>query len=301
MLGSHKEVCEIPEWRLAVDPDGLVDCFVSMSGSWSPLLFSTQFKRLESLLDKLGDNGRALKFYRRILHALKLNSVFGLSLDVPYGSVSVSDFCPKYKELVNDLLCCLRDFSYCGTWTGSPFMTASNITIGRPIERKDLARVLGGFYRAVAYETLRASNKRYYLEKNTWYPLVFDQFLELIPECKLINIWRDPRDVVCSMVSQRWAPSNYIDAAKYLRMIMDRWYIVRQQLPDTSFIDVRYEDLVTQTEKTLDQITSFSGLPLATKPYDLSSRSIGRWKHELTRSQVSEIQPFIARELAGYV
>lgn len=299
LLGRHPKVCEVPEWRLPVDPGGLVDFYVAMSSAWTPLLFDAHYRRLSTLLRQVGPKGALAGLYRRAVHRAGLARRISLNLDLPYGAVDASRFCPGYPQLAQALLDNLRSLEYRAIWTGSPFLSNGRTALGGPFEPEVLAAILGGFYRQVAQGTLQAHGGEHYLEKNTWYPLVFDRFLELVPEARLINIWRDPRDVVCSMVEQRWAPNDPLSAARYYRAIMDRWYAVRSQLPAGSYLDVSYEELVAKPEDVLERITAFAGIPFIPGPYGLFAGTIGRWQRGLRPGQVERILPYLAPELEG--
>lgn len=297
LLGRHPKVCEVPEWRLPVDPGGLVDFYVAVSAAWTPLLFDAHYRRLAVLLRQVGSKGVLASLYRRAVHGSGLARRVSLNLDLPYGAVDASLFCPGYPQLAEALLDNLRSLEYRAVWTGSPFLSDGRTVLGGPFKPEALAAILGSFYRQVVQGTLQAHGGEHYVEKNTWYPLVFDRFLELVPEARLVNIWRDPRDVVCSMVEQRWAPSDLLSAARYYRAIMDRWYAVRSQLPVGSFLDVFYEELVTKPEDVLERIAAFAGIPLSPGPYGLSAGSIGRWQRGLRPGQVEQILPYFASEL----
>lgn len=299
LLGRHPKVCEVPEWRLPVDPGGLVDFYVALGAAWTPLLFDAHYRRLASLLRQVGPKGALASLYRRVVHGSGLARHVSLSLDLPYGAVDASLFCPGYQQLAQALLDDLRSLEYRAIWTGSPFLANGRTALGGPFAPEVLAAVLGGFYRGVVKETLQAHGGEHYVEKNTWYPLVFDRFLELVPEARLINIWRDPRDVVCSMLEQRWAPNGPLSAARYYRAIMDRWYAVRHQLPVDSFLDVSYEELVIEPEGILERITAFAGIPLSPGPCELSASSIGRWQRGLRPAEMKQILPYLAPELDG--
>jgi hypothetical protein len=297
LLGRHRSICEVPEWRLPVDPDGLVDFYVNVTSAWTPLSFDARYRALARLLGSVGPKGSFTSMYRRVVHRARLDGTVGRNLDVAYGAVDASRFCPNYPELAAALLNELRAFHYKATWTGSPWLSDGRMVLGGPFEPDRLAAILGGFYRKIVAGALRARGAEHYLEKNTWYPLVFDRFLDLVPDARLISISRDPRDVVCSMAEQRWAPSDLVDTARYYRAIMDRWYAVRARLPVGSYLEVNYEELVAHPETELARITDFAGIPLAEGPYGLSAAAVGRWQRVLGAADLDRIAPYIAPEL----
>ncbi len=298
LLGRHPDVFEAPEWRLPVDPGGLVDFHTRLSGAWTPLLFDRCYRDLERILLQIGPKSPLQRAYRRLVHGLGLVARLARNPDIAYGAVDAAAFCPVFPSLSEDLLHRLRTLEYQAFWTGSPWLSQGRCALGDPLASAELAAVLGDFYRGVVAGALAASGCVHYLEKNTWYPLVFDRFLQIVPEARLVVIHRDPRDVVCSLMEQRWAPGEPVAAARYFRSIMDRWYQVRDSLPTGRYIEVAYEDLVQHPESVLAQVAGFSGLPLAPGPYGLRADTVGRWRRSLTPAHLRGIEPYITPELA---
>lgn len=301
LMGRHEDVCEVPEWRLPVDPGGLADFYVSVTGVWTPLTYDAQYRRLATMLKAVGPKNGWQRTYLRFINAVRATSCSSFNLGFAYGAVDAGRFCPSYETLAEKLLCDLKNFSYRSMWTGTPWLSSGNTVAAGPFDRDDLAGILGRFYRDVVADTLRARHKEHYLEKNTWYPLVFDSFLKIVPEAKLICIHRDPRDVVLSMSQQRWAPQNLVGAAQYYRAIMDRWYAVRSMLPPGSYREVHFEDLVMTPETTLPQLADFAGIPLAKGPWHVNPGAIGRWEGRWSTAERQSVESFLHPELdAGF-
>ena len=294
MLGRHEAVCEMPEWRVPVDPGGLVDFFVGERYAPTPLAFDKRLKDLKRLLQAVGPKPQSQLLYRRLLHASGLARFpFSRNWDIAYGQVDVSRACPSYMTLVQQLIDELSAFHYRASWTGSAFAEENSLGFPSPEVENGFQRLLGGFFRSVVKEALANQGKDFYLEKNTWYPLVFDHFHELVPEAKLVVIRREPKDVICSLIHQRWAPSDIEQATKYYLQLENRWLQVRDKVPQGSFIEVVYEHLVREPDRVLDEISRFSKLPLHQEPFQLSEKSIGRWKVDLSREQIKLVDQLL--------
>ena len=69
---AHPEVAKIPEWRFAVDPDGILDFYSSLSQNWSPHLFDVKLKRLYKLLQQTGQQNIPAKYFRLLLRRLHI-------------------------------------------------------------------------------------------------------------------------------------------------------------------------------------------------------------------------------------
>ena len=294
LLGRHEAVCESPEWRVPVDPGGLVDFYVGETGAWSPLLFDARLRALRRVLQAVSAKPGWLHWYRRALHASGLAKAQGRNLDVAYGQMDVTRFCPNFEELARELLVRLEVFRYQAVWTGSSFLDDGSLTFGGPFDSIELRDLLGDFFRGVASSAAAHASAQHYVEKNTWYPLVFDRFLELVPEARLVVIRRDPRDVVCSLMEQRWAPSELDSAAHYYTKLDQRWAHVRKHLTTDVYLEVEYEELVENPEMVLTSIGEFAGIPIAQGPYGLSAKSIGRWRNNLTPTQIERLGALLA-------
>ena len=142
------------------------------------------------------------------------------------------------------------------------------------------------------------------LEKNPAQTSDLPRLLKVFPEMRVITALRDPRDVVLSVYFQN-IPLNSVRFysleafAKAYASMMDSWLLVREW-QGFSWIETRYEDTVSDTEKEGRRVTEFLGLRWhedqelffdaakkrqlyaptyhdVTKP--IYSRSVGRWRN----------------------
>jgi len=82
---------------------------------------------------------------------------------------------------------------------------------------------------------------------------------ELLPEAYFIHIIRDGRDVALSTKDLWFGPDSVEGAARrWRRGIEIAW---RQSRKLTHYLEIRYEDLVSDTEHTLRKISNFVNLP----------------------------------------
>jgi tetratricopeptide (TPR) repeat protein len=85
-----------------------------------------------------------------------------------------------------------------------------------------------------------------------------------LPAAKFIRIKRDPRDLAWSIYRRRFAKGRHWtyhpdDIARVLRahnLLCDRW----AELFSDRFLTIAYEDLVTDTQKTVTEIARFAGV-----------------------------------------
>ncbi len=82
-----------------------------------------------------------------------------------------------------------------------------------------------------------------------------------LPEARFINLIRDGRDVALSLNEVSWGPGGITESAsKWVRELT----LARQRsarLRKGTYLEVRYEDLVTEPEPVLRQVAEFVRLP----------------------------------------
>jgi hypothetical protein len=93
----------------------------------------------------------------------------------------------------------------------------------------------------------------------------------VLPEARFIHLIRDGRDVALSMMGMSWGPSSVEAAARRWRKRIMR---AREQVPRVKhYIEVRYEDLIADTEPTLRRVCEFIELPFDEAMLDYHERA----------------------------
>jgi hypothetical protein len=87
----------------------------------------------------------------------------------------------------------------------------------------------------------------------------FDRLRFLWPDARYIHLVRDPRDVARSVVQKGWA-GNVYQGSEFWLDAERCWDALVRSLGDGRAIEVRYEELVTQTEQVLSALCKFIGV-----------------------------------------
>jgi len=145
------------------------------------------------------------------------------------------------------------------------------------------------------------------IDKNPSLTVFIPFFLRVFPELKLLVPLRDPRDVLLSCYSQ-YLPLNAWSvqflsletAAKRFANVLRYWVQMREMIPTSSWLELKYEDLVTESEQQLRRVLEFLQLPWDGSTLDYHNRpqvavhnaptyadvrrapyrrSIGRWRN----------------------
>jgi len=148
----------------------------------------------------------------------------------------------------------------------------------------------------------------------------FSQIHQISPQSPLLHIIRDGRDVVRSLLNQNWTDGtgkplamcyDPTAAAKYWRQVVKRGRDAAESSKSLNgrYLEVRYEDLVSSTERTARRIINHLGEPwdpVVLSFYQkenpehcrhihrpISNSSVGKWRDELSVDMKKSIKPII--------
>lgn len=292
IIALHPQAASLPfEYRFIIDPDGLVDFYASSAATWSPYLADRRLKRLQRFLNRLTDE----RLHHRVLSNLiqRLNPSGKLLSPRSYHGWELKRHLPNFERHAETLISNLVEFSFPACWVGTEsYERSPRIHHVSPKSREELAQILGDFIRSVVFDLLEETGKDFFVEDNTWNVLFAKEILEMLPNAKIIHVYRDPRDVVASFSHQRWSPTDKRQAAQWYKAMMTRWFDIRSTLPPKSYYELSLEELVTTPEKTVKEICHFSEIDFdeTMVQIDLSHSHSGRWETEFSREEKALVQ-----------
>ena len=176
------------------------------------------------------------------------------------------------------------------------------------------------------------------LEKNPRHSLQIPFLRAIWPDCRIVHIVRDGRDVTCSLMpgigGEAWShlkpPCWRILQTSYqgLERCAHFWHIVMgylvAELEEGSFMQIRYEDLLEHPEAVIGQVLDYVSLPwtdeislaceqitdridptipgLTTWCRNDHTKRIGRWHENMTEADIERVMPILAPmlERLGY-
>jgi hypothetical protein len=304
LLTKHPQVASLPfEYRFIIDPDGIVDFYRSYAAIWTPYLADRKLKRLETLLNTLADEPIGHRLVGNLIRRLDPR---GRTFSPrQYHGWHLDEHLPDFRQLSHELLAELRAFAFPACWVGTESYTRRpRVYHAGPRSREELASILGGYVCQVIGRFLTKQNKQFFVEDNTWNILVARELIELVPQAKILHVYRDPRDVVASFMQQRWSPGSVREASLWYDSMMKHWFTVRAGLPPGRWYEFSLENLVSETEQVVSEMCCFSGIPYdpVLLTTDLSKSHGGRWRRDLTREQQQVAEKVLADVLAelGY-
>lgn len=153
------------------------------------------------------------------------------------------------------------------------------------------------------YRKAATEQQPYFLDKTPRYHLIAEEIMRLFPQGKFVFLWRNPVSVVASLLTmdeeERWNLPHYkIDLYKGLDRLVHAF-----SQSDVPVHSIHYEDLITDTEQTVQGVFSYLDLdyeaniiatfdevqlegqlgdPTGTKEYSaISSAPLHKWKNVL--------------------
>ena len=321
VFARHPDVAAaVTETRFLIDPDGLVDFYESMENAWSPYVFDVKVRRLKSLLIDIGEAGvvgrallgvgvgdaadptvrpsqsRGRRAVKSLLNDLREREIVQRALP-RYPTVNLRRYCNEYRRLVDELMEALVEFDYHGRWIGSARWQSSSVVFG-PREEVSLEAALGQFYKKVARCISKEAS--HFVEDSPLNLLSFGSVLRILPDAKLLHMYRDPRDVVASIRGEKWGPGDTSDAIALYRRMMDRWTLVKSRLPTGTYMELSLEDLSKDPRDALSRICEFWGVSWHEDllQVDLSKTNAGRWAIDIPPEErgilTERLQPYLS-------
>ena len=138
----------------------------------------------------------------------------------------------------------------------------------------------------------------------------FAHLLHVWPQARFIHLIRDPRDVASSVIKMGWAGNSW-HASEFWVEAQKEAEALLASLPANRWLQIHFEDLVGEPEKTLTEICSFLGCSfhpsMLRYPEDTSypppnASAAQRWKAILSPRQVQYVECRVGPQLekAGY-
>jgi hypothetical protein len=215
------------------------------------------------------------------------------------------------------------------TWLRTRMFTVSGLD-AKQIEAKilDECRDYGDFLRIVMEEVALRQNARRWADCTPEHLLYLREIEESLPGALIIHIIRDGRDVALSIDKQRWVRAFWWDKKRSLMAAALYWrWMVRRgreygRILGPRYMEVRYEDLVTEPRRILVEVGRFvdhdldydrilrTGIGSVSQPntsFEFSNQErefdpLGRWKKLLSTQDLEEVEGLIGDVLVelGY-
>lgn len=298
MLARATDVTALPfETRILTDPDGVLPAARALSHLPTPFEADRILARLEGFLTRVATRSPAdrLSIGAETLLGRVAKGPRNLR---PYKEWELEEHIPGFGALAERLICELGAHRYDAIWpgrAGSSGLVAHRLPPCGPGRDRAFDR----FFDDLISATLRPTGARLLVDDNTFVPLYASELASLCPAAHIVHIVRDPRDVVTSLLAQRWAPSDPEVAAAFYAQTMAAIWASLQRTPSDRQTMLRLEDLVSDPRATLAELADTAEISLTADvcKIDAKRANLGRWKEELPESIATGqvLAPYIAR------
>lgn len=169
----------------------------------------------------------------------------------------------------------------------------------------------------------RRRGKHRFGDKTPGYVTRIPTLHQLLPDAVFVHIVRDGRDVALSLSEASFGPSTLVGAAAHWRRHVLAGRRAGTRLGAQRYVEVRYEDLVRDPEKTLRDLCGFLGLDYSERMVERSGsdalasvgdaqlhrhltgpirRDLRDWRTEMGRQDLARVEAVIggALEHFGY-
>jgi hypothetical protein len=139
---------------------------------------------------------------------------------------------------------------------------------------------------------LERQNKIHFVD-HTPYNILHGNFLkELFPDLKLVHVYRDMRDVICSYKTKKWGGNQSRDVVSRLKQIYIRWNEIKETLPGDNYYEMKFESVLKNPGSELKKLFRFLNIEFEKNilDIDLSKGHVGRWKDDLNKEEISFIK-----------
>lgn len=126
----------------------------------------------------------------------------------------------------------------------------------------------------------------------------FHHLKKLWPQSRFIHIIRDPRDVSSSRIKRGWEHTHW-HAIKVWISVEQLWEQLSSELSEGEFIELHYEDLISEPEKTLNRLCCWIGVDYDPAMFSYvenstysrpNSEFVQGWKKKLSDDEIQLIE-----------
>jgi hypothetical protein len=171
-------------------------------------------------------------------------------------------------------------------------------------------RTYAGVLAAIMRQNAECQQMERWGDKTPEYTAHLPVLYDLFPTAQFIHIVRDGRDVALSGYQMHFGAKNAYAAARQWSGVLTKVQAFAATVPTTAFMELRYEDLLTNTVETFGRIIAFldiedpGGQVTATvgqsAARDLRTGNFGKWKTDLSRREQDMFVAIAGSQLARY-
>lgn len=281
------------EFRLFVDPDGLVSLRDAILENWTVFQTDVALRRFRKLVKRL--NRRGFGPYSLLNH----REVFG----------------NKFLELTEEFLDNITEIQFKGMWYGvdniifrilnkigftkRSFLTSREMYLGKSLTVKEFDQHVSNYINQL-YKSILDNNVSGLCIEENLSGMFADKIFSMCPNSKIVQVVRDPKDVYADSLRVNWhaIPSSFDKYLKWQENVYKTWIKKEKDFFNNEFINkrllvIRFEDLIQNYESTIKEI--FCHLNISENNHirkkeflipESSKKNIGQYKDILSSEEI---------------
>jgi hypothetical protein len=180
--------------------------------------------------------------------------------------------------------------------------------------RHTLPAIIAGIFEKNA----QGEGKARWGDKTPYYVMHLPKLIEWFPDAQIVHLIRDGRDVALSLFGRQhdfYVYNSYF-AAEYWESYVEKGRAQGRQLAANQYLELRYEDLLTQPDATMKTLCAFLGeefsdelfdvtavddpgkTPLVHKP--LRADNAGKWRSNMSAAQIQAFESVSGNTLRAF-
>lgn len=155
--------------------------------------------------------------------------------------------------------------------------------------RRDRVKAANQFMFGLITSQNSSGEEKYWVETTPLNITNATRIIRVIPNAKFINMMRDPRDVISSLLTKNWGPDTALEGIEWIEKRLTKGHNCLSEIPANQQITIKLENLVIhKREETYIQLLEF--LDIEDSPnmknffnskMTMEAASSGRWKSEV--------------------
>lgn len=171
-----------------------------------------------------------------------------------YATFGLLDYFPP--STIDRFLDAFFEIEKCAEWGLERWRLRDALCTAEP---KAYSTVVSTVYEE--YLRQKQPTKHIWGDKNPGYVSHIGAVASILPHARFLHIIRDGRDVAVSMRKPPFNVTSVTDAAAYWKHQVSKGILGGGEIGHKRYMEIRYEDLVKDSESSLRRICSFCGIP----------------------------------------
>jgi len=282
------------EFRLFVDPGGLVNLRDAMVDNWSVFQTDIAIKNFRKLALSLSSNWRSPNSH--INHSKYLGKNFINYADNYIDSITDIKFKGIWYGIDNIWIRQLHKLPIINKFR----LLTKQMYVGKKLTDSQFNEKTYNFIKSIVNYCVKSEQKANFCFNENLSCMFPDKILKMVPGGKIINIIRDPKDVYADSIRVKWLaiPKNKNEYIKWQMSVYKGYMEVEEKArkwdPDSkSLKTIKFEDLIQKYDDTVEEIFQFleidkndHKLKKSFLNPSLSLKNIGQWKTILSIEEI---------------